>query len=77
MTDHETVMLGAAEGTGAEIAWVVVYILCWFFVVFPFVLWYAGVRRPRAERDERRRGAVEETDAGAGAVSEEAARIAG
>ena len=76
MTDHETVLLGAAEGTGAEIAWVVVYILCWFFVVFPFVLWYAGVRRPRTERDERRRGAAE-ADTGTGTVSEEAARIAG
>jgi hypothetical protein len=50
MTDEPTVLLGAAEGTGAEIAWFVVYALCWFFVVFPFVLWYCGVRTPRAER---------------------------
>jgi hypothetical protein len=50
MTDDATVVLGAAEGTGAEIAWVVVYVLCWFFMIFPFVLWYFGVRTPRAER---------------------------
>jgi hypothetical protein len=58
MTDDATVVLGAAEGTGAEIAWVVVYVLCWFFVIFPFVLWYFGVRTPRAVRETERSGAT-------------------
>ena len=63
MTDDATVVLGAAEGTGAEIAWVVVYVLCWFFVIFPFVLWYFGVRTPRAEREATRTGSVVPTSA--------------
>jgi hypothetical protein len=47
-------VLAGAEGTGARIAWVVVYVLCWCCVVFPFALWYAGVRTPRAERAARK-----------------------
>ena len=50
MTDHQSAVLGAAEGTGAEIAWVVVSILCWILMVAPFALWWAGVRTPRSER---------------------------
>jgi hypothetical protein len=58
MTDDATVVLGAAEGTGAEIAWVVVSVLCWFFVIFPFVLWYFGVRTPRSVRESERTDAT-------------------
>ena len=46
-------IIGAAEGAGARIAWVVVYVLCWCCVVLPFVVWYAGVRTPRAQRTAR------------------------
>jgi hypothetical protein len=53
VTERQSAVLGVAEGTSAEIAWVVVYVLCWFFMIFPVVLWYAGVRTPRAEREGR------------------------
>ena len=76
MTDDATVVLGAAEGTGAEIAWVVVYVLCWFFVIFPFVLWYFGVHTPRAEREADRTGDAEPTSADVD-EHDERARIAG
>jgi len=77
MTDDATVMLGAAEGTGAEIAWVVVYVLCWFFMIFPFVLWYFGVRAPRAVREAKRAGAASASPNPAVDESDERARIAG
>jgi len=50
MTDDQLGLLAAAEGTTAEIAWVVVYVLCCVVMVAPFVIWFAGVRTPRAER---------------------------
>ena len=57
MTDQPGVMLGATEGTGAEIAWVVIYGLCWILMIAPFALWWAGVRTPRSERRARRAAA--------------------
>ncbi len=50
MHDHGSVVLGASEGATADIAWIVIYTLCWILMAAPFVLWYAGVRTPRAER---------------------------
>lgn len=83
MSDHQAAVLGAAEGTGAEIAWVVVYILCWILMIAPFALWYAGVRTPRAERRARRNASdavavdVAPPTIEAPAAAEEQARIAG
>jgi len=54
MSDHPSAVLAAAEGVGAEIAWVVIYILCWILMIAPFALWWAGVRTTRAERRARR-----------------------
>jgi hypothetical protein len=54
VTDQPGVVLGGAEGTGAEIAWVVIYGLCWILMIAPFALWWAGVRTPRSERRARR-----------------------
>jgi hypothetical protein len=54
VSDQQAAVLGAAEGTGAEIAWVVIYVLCWILMIAPFALWWAGVRTPRAERRARR-----------------------
>jgi hypothetical protein len=53
VADHHAAVLGAAEGTGAEIAWVVIYVLCWILMIAPFALWWAGVRTPRSERRGR------------------------
>jgi len=53
VADHHATVLGAAEGTGAEIAWVVIYVLCWILMIAPFALWWAGVRTPRSERGGR------------------------
>ena len=50
MSDHPSAVLAAAEGVGAEIAWVVISVLCWILMIAPFALWWAGVRTPRAER---------------------------
>jgi hypothetical protein len=50
-------LLAAAEGTSAEIAWIIVYVLCCVVMVAPFLVWFAGVRTPRAERQERARTA--------------------
>jgi hypothetical protein len=57
MSEHPAAVLAAAEGAAAEIAWIVVLVLCWFLMIAPFALWYAGVRTPRAERRARRAGA--------------------
>ena len=57
MSDQQVTVLGAAEGVGADIAWVVIYILCWILMIAPFALWWAGVRTPRAERQARRAAA--------------------
>ena len=43
-------ILGAAEGTSAEIAWIVIYVLCVILAIAPFALWWAGVRTPRSEK---------------------------
>jgi len=32
---------------------VVIHVLCWFCVIFPFVLWYFGVRTPRDRREAK------------------------
>ena len=50
MSDHGNAVLGASEGATADIAWAVIYVMCWILMAAPFVLWYAGVRTPRAER---------------------------
>jgi hypothetical protein len=54
MGDHQEAVLGATEGAAADIAWVVIYVLCLLLMVAPFVLWYADVRTPRTERRARR-----------------------
>jgi hypothetical protein len=81
MTDHQVAVLGAAEGVGADIAWVVVYILCWFLMIAPFALWYAGVRTPRAERRARRAAATATDSApdpvAVAATGDERTRVAG
>ena len=46
-------ILGAAEGTSAEIAWIVIYVLCVILAIAPFALWWAGVRTPRSEKRRR------------------------
>jgi hypothetical protein len=54
-------ILGAAEGTSAEIAWIVVYVLCVVLVLAPFALWWAGVRKPRSEKRRQREAAQRAT----------------
>ena len=80
MTDHQVGVLGAAEGAGADIAWVIIYVLCGFLMIAPFALWYAGVRTPRAERQARRAadatGSAPDPDAVA-ATDDERTRVAG
>ena len=83
MSDHQVAVLGAAEGVGADIAWVVIYVLCWILMIAPFALWYAGVRTPRAERVARRAAAeaaaapAEPAPADPSVLDDERARIAG
>ena len=81
MSDHPSAVLAAAEGVGAEIAWVVIYILCWILMIAPFALWWAGVRTPRAERRARRAAADQPSDTTATVAApladDEPARIAG
>ena len=80
MSDHPSAVLAAAEGVGAEIAWVVIYALCWILMIAPFALWWAGVRTTRAERRAR---AAADTPSDAAApvaapiVDDEPVRIAG
>ena len=80
MSDHPSAVLAAAEGVGAEIAWVVIYILCWILMIAPFALWWAGVRTTRAERRARRAADTQiDTIATVAApiADDEPARIAG
>jgi hypothetical protein len=79
MSDHPSAVLAAAEGLGAEIAWVVISILCWILMIAPFALWWAGVRTPRSERHARRAAAATAADATAAvpAADDEPVRIAG
>jgi hypothetical protein len=80
VSDHQATVLGAAEGVGADIAWVVIYVLCWILMVAPFALWWAGVRTPRAERQARRAAAadgVEPARIDDPVADDEPARVAG
>ncbi len=55
MHDHGSVVLGASEGATADIAWIVIYTLCWILMAAPFVLWYAARPMPPPSRRTRPR----------------------